>query len=78
MGEKMRDKYFCEPTEEQFIRAFDLAWYLPLIFYKGKLGWELFKKTPCMINRFKRIVTVKKDIFILLEDVLDFITLKVC
>ena len=25
MGEKMRDKYFCEPTEEQFIRAFDLA-----------------------------------------------------
>jgi len=24
-GEKMRDKYFCEPTEEQFIRAFDLA-----------------------------------------------------
>ena len=25
MGEKMRDKYFCEPTDEQFIRAFDLA-----------------------------------------------------
>ena len=25
MGEKMRDKYFCEPTEEQSIRAFDLA-----------------------------------------------------
>jgi len=25
MGEKMRDKYFCESTEEQFIRAFDLA-----------------------------------------------------
>jgi hypothetical protein len=25
MGEKMRDKYFCEPTEEKYIRAFDLA-----------------------------------------------------
>ena len=35
-----------------------------LFFYKGKLGWELFKKTPCMVNRFKRIITVKK-IFLL-------------
>ena len=25
MGEKIRDKCFCEPTERQIVRAFDLA-----------------------------------------------------
>ena len=25
IGEKMCDKYFCKPTKDQFIRAFDMA-----------------------------------------------------